>query len=79
MCVIPLQYCLMIILGGLKSKGALNLLLDLRRMHNLAHVELNAIDLAWDTVARFSALGLDEVRPRMQPGVTGQSMSLLLH
>lgn len=23
-------------------------------LHNLAHVELNAIDLAWDTVARFS-------------------------
>uniref|UniRef100_A0A061SKE7 DUF455-domain-containing protein n=1 Tax=Tetraselmis sp. GSL018 TaxID=582737 RepID=A0A061SKE7_9CHLO len=27
-------------------------------LHNLAHIELNAIDLAWDTVARFSALGL---------------------
>uniref|UniRef100_A0A1D1YBQ4 Uncharacterized protein HI_0077 n=1 Tax=Anthurium amnicola TaxID=1678845 RepID=A0A1D1YBQ4_9ARAE len=25
-------------------------------LHNLAHVELNAIDLAWDTVARFSPL-----------------------
>ncbi|KAG0499365.1 hypothetical protein HPP92_004056 [Vanilla planifolia] len=25
-------------------------------LHNLAHVELNAIDLAWDTVARFSSL-----------------------
>ena len=25
-------------------------------MHNIAHIELNAIDLAWDTVARFSAL-----------------------
>ena len=25
-------------------------------LHNLAHVELNAIDLAWDTVVRFSAL-----------------------
>ncbi|KAF8086340.1 hypothetical protein N665_0629s0047 [Sinapis alba] len=23
-------------------------------LHNLAHIELNAIDLAWDTVARFS-------------------------
>lgn len=23
-------------------------------LHNLAHVELNAIDLAWDTVVRFS-------------------------
>ena len=37
-------------------------LIRMCRMHNLAHVELNAIDLAWDTVARFSALGLDEVR-----------------
>ncbi|KAJ3694228.1 hypothetical protein LUZ60_009708 [Juncus effusus] len=25
-------------------------------LHNLAHVELNAIDLAWDTVVRFSVL-----------------------
>ncbi|XP_031481570.1 uncharacterized protein LOC116251433 isoform X1 [Nymphaea colorata] len=25
-------------------------------LHNLAHVELNAIDLAWDTVVRFSSL-----------------------
>ncbi|XP_020097428.1 uncharacterized protein LOC109716410, partial [Ananas comosus] len=25
-------------------------------LHNLAHVELNAIDLAWDTVARFAPL-----------------------
>lgn len=25
-------------------------------LHNLAHVELNAIDLAWDTVVRFSPL-----------------------
>ena len=23
-------------------------------LHNLAHVELNAVDLAWDTVVRFS-------------------------
>lgn len=23
-------------------------------LHNLAHVELNAIDLAWDTVVRFA-------------------------
>lgn len=30
------------------------------RLHNLAHVELNAIDLAWDTVARFSNLQLDQ-------------------
>lgn len=27
-------------------------------LHNLAHVELNAIDLAWDTVVRFSHHGL---------------------
>jgi hypothetical protein len=27
-------------------------------LHNLAHIELNAIDLAWDTVARFSHLQL---------------------
>nr|CAD1833817.1 unnamed protein product [Ananas comosus var. bracteatus] len=25
-------------------------------LHNLVHVELNAIDLAWDTVARFAPL-----------------------
>ncbi|KAJ8752114.1 hypothetical protein K2173_001789 [Erythroxylum novogranatense] len=25
-------------------------------LHNLAHVELNAIDLAWDTVVRFSSI-----------------------
>lgn len=31
------------------------------RLHNLAHVELNAVDLAWDTVARFSHLNLDQV------------------
>ncbi|DBA90836.1 hypothetical protein WJX77_005848 [Trebouxia sp. C0004] len=29
-------------------------------LHNLAHVELNAIDLAWDTVARFSGLQMDQ-------------------
>ena len=27
-------------------------------LHNLLHIELNAVDLAWDTVARFSRLGL---------------------
>ena len=32
-------------------------------LHQLAHVELNAIDLAWDTVARFARLGLPRVRP----------------
>ena len=34
--------------------------LCVHRLHNLAHVELNAIDLAWDTVARFSSLKLDQ-------------------
>lgn len=29
-------------------------------MHNLAHIELNAIDLAWDTLVRFSTLGLED-------------------
>ena len=29
-------------------------------LHNLAHVELNAIDLAWDTVVRFSDMELPE-------------------
>lgn len=27
-------------------------------LHNLAHVELNAVDLAWDTLVRFSPYGL---------------------
>ena len=27
-------------------------------LHNLAHIELNAIDLAWDTLMRFSHLPL---------------------
>ncbi|KAH6764058.1 diiron containing four-helix bundle family ferritin protein [Perilla frutescens var. frutescens] len=31
-----------------------NLPLNAYMLHNLAHVELNAIDLAWDTVVRFS-------------------------
>ncbi|GMH43850.1 hypothetical protein BSKO_11784 [Bryopsis sp. KO-2023] len=29
-------------------------------LHNLAHIELNAIDLAWDTLVRFSHLGLED-------------------
>lgn len=29
-----------------------------RRLHNLAHVELNAVDLAMDTLARFAHLRL---------------------
>lgn len=32
--------------------------LNIYQLHNLAHVELNAIDLAMDTVARFAHLGL---------------------
>jgi len=32
--------------------------LNVYMLHNLAHIELNAIDLAWDTVARFSEIGL---------------------
>eukprot|EP00879_Flechtneria_rotunda_P014811 GHRR01015475.1.p1 GENE.GHRR01015475.1~~GHRR01015475.1.p1 ORF type:complete len:440 (+),score=157.52 GHRR01015475.1:451-1770(+) len=32
--------------------------LNAHMLHNLAHIELNAIDLAWDTVARFSHLRL---------------------
>lgn len=36
-----------------KSAG---LPLNAYMLHNLAHVELNAIDLAWDTVVRFSPL-----------------------
>ena len=31
-------------------------------MHNIAHIELNAIDLAWDTVARFSPLHVSRFR-----------------
>ncbi|GAB4823905.1 hypothetical protein N2152v2_010951 [Parachlorella kessleri] len=34
--------------------------LNVYTLHNLAHIELNAIDLAWDTVARFSGLGLPD-------------------
>lgn len=30
--------------------------LNVYMLHNLAHVELNAIDLAWDTVVRFAPL-----------------------
>jgi hypothetical protein len=32
--------------------------LNAHLLHNLTHVELNAVDLAWDTVVRFSGLGL---------------------
>ena len=34
-----------------KSSG---LPLNAYMLHNLAHVELNAVDLAWDTVVRFA-------------------------
>ena len=37
-----------------------NLPLNVYTLHNLAHVELNAIDLAWDTIVRFSPLKLPE-------------------
>ncbi|KAM0939492.1 putative Ferritin-like superfamily [Dioscorea sansibarensis] len=37
------------------SHKELGLPLNAYMLHNLAHVELNAIDLAWDTVVRFSA------------------------
>ncbi|CAH9099192.1 unnamed protein product, partial [Cuscuta epithymum] len=36
------------------SHKQLGLPLNAYMLHNLAHVELNAIDLAWDTVVRFS-------------------------
>ena len=41
----------------LKRSG---LALNVHCLHTLAHVELNAVDLAWDTVARFSPLRLPE-------------------
>jgi uncharacterized ferritin-like protein (DUF455 family) len=39
--------------GSLKSKKAL--------LHALAHIELNAIDLAWDIMARFSFLSEEHI------------------
>ena len=42
------------------SMKASPLPLNAYTLHNLAHIELNAIDLAWDTVARFSGLGLPD-------------------
>lgn len=48
------------------------------RLHNLAHVELNAVDLAWDTVARFSHLALDQVSQTWTP-VPRQALELALH
>ena len=40
------------------SMKASPLPLNIYQLHNLAHVELNAIDLAWDTVVRFAPLCL---------------------
>lgn len=37
------------------SPKSLGIPLNAYMLHNLAHVELNAIDLAWDTVVRFSS------------------------
>ena len=37
------------------------------RLHGLAHVELNAVELAWDTVARFSPVRLPQVGFRPGP------------
>ena len=40
-------------------------------LHAIAHIELNAIDLAWDLIARFAGAGLprDRARPCREPGV----------
>lgn len=40
------------------SAKASRLPLPAYMLHSLAHVELNAVDLAWDTVARFAAAPL---------------------
>eukprot|EP00775_Hariotina_reticulata_P012203 gene12203-12340_t len=40
------------------SPKASPLPLNAHMLHNLAHIELNAVDLAWDTVARYSHLNL---------------------
>lgn len=34
--------------------------MNVHTLHTLAHIELNAVDLAWDTVVRFSPLRLPE-------------------
>jgi len=47
--------------GTLRSDAERTTLVG-RRLHGLAHIELNAIDLALDTAARFSSLPLDRVR-----------------
>ena len=40
-------------------------------MHNIAHIELNAIDLAWDTVARFAPMHASRF-PRNAGGGEGE-------
>jgi len=40
-------------------------------LHALAHIELNAIDLAWDIVARFAGAGLPDVFCDDWVGVAG--------
>lgn len=37
------------------SHKKLGVPLNVYMLHNLAHVELNAVDLAWDTVVKFSS------------------------
>jgi uncharacterized ferritin-like protein (DUF455 family) len=43
------------------SPKASPLPLTAHMLHNLAHIELNAVDLAWDTVARYSHLNLPPI------------------
>ena len=46
-------------------------------MHNVAHIELNAIDLAWDTVARFSSLRGGEDGKEENSGILPDEFSRL--
>lgn len=51
-------------LGGVSPPDVKPQLLScpcMRRLHSLAHVELNAMELAWDTVARFSSHSMPQV------------------
>ena len=41
--------------GKIPPQSGTNLTPSAYSFHNLAHIELNAIDLAWDTVVRFSS------------------------
>lgn len=61
----PSKVCLLLLLNhgmslvqvspkDIPSPRSSDLPLNAYMLHNLAHVELNAIDLAWDTVVRFS-------------------------